>query len=494
MKKLISILLVICMLAAATAFAATEKVGVTMAAQEGLDFTLMENRHTLDDEDVRNRMQWAYQTIHDTDHFSEMESVNHENGIAQDINQELVEMGADLTAYDYLIYDSFELQLQDAYADQLGNGNTLEVNFDLNLDREVKLVVLLSNNEESWQCLDHENVNQNADGTAAVRFSELGTVLFLIDVKHQPASAGAEPDSNFTPSVSGKPAPDVVPPSGADPDIIARIYNENDELISEVPDEGWLVITPVSRRDTAEDKEVRERLEWAYNQIQTTPRLGDLDDEAGDGIGDEIDKVLDKTGFDDLDSDDMIVRDLFDATLYGTEYVDALNHHEAEFPANYIKLRCLENHDQPRIAGRIHDPIALSNWNAFMFFQKGTPMIYAGQEFCDQNQPSLFDIDRINWSGRDISAELAALAAFKKAHYPENAWFSAEADDEKHVVTARCGNAATCLLGVFSLRGSRELIQTDIPDGVYENLLCGESLEVKTGVIITGRPLVLKVR
>jgi len=326
MKKLISILLVICMLAAATAFAATEKVGVTMAAQEGLDFTLMENRHTLDDEDVRNRMQWAYQTIHDTDHFSEMESVNHENGIAQDINQELVEMGADLTAYDYLIYDSFELQLQDAYADQLGNGNTLEVNFDLNLDREVKLVVLLSNNEESWQCLDHENVNQNADGTAAVRFSELGTVLFLIDVKHQPASAGAEPDSNFTPSVSGKPAPDVVPPSGADPDIIARIYNENDELISEVPDEGWLVITPVSRRDTAEDKEVRERLEWAYNQIQTTPRLGDLPSEtAGEGVGAQIDSVLDRTGFADLTSDDLIVRDLFDASLYGDEYVDALN-------------------------------------------------------------------------------------------------------------------------------------------------------------------------
>ena len=177
------------------------------------------------------------------------------------------------------------------------------------------------------------------------------------------------------------------------------------------------------------------------------------------------------------------------------EYIEALNHQEAEFPANYVKLRCLENHDQPRIAGRIPDADALSNWNAFMFFQKGTPMIYAGQERCDANQPSLFDIDRTNWSGRDISAELAALAAFKKAHYPENAWFSAEADDEKHVVIARCGNADTCLLGVFSLSGSRELIQTDIPDGVYENLLCGESLEVKNGVIATsGRPLVLKIK
>ncbi|MBQ3574039.1 MAG: alpha-amylase [Clostridia bacterium] len=177
------------------------------------------------------------------------------------------------------------------------------------------------------------------------------------------------------------------------------------------------------------------------------------------------------------------------------EYIDALNHHEAEFPANYIKLRCLENHDQPRIAGRIQDPIALSNWNAFMFFQKGTPMIYAGQEFCDQNQPSLFDIDRVNWTGRDISAEITALAAFKKAHYPENAWFSAETVDEKHTVIARCGNKNTCLLGTFTLRGTAECLYVDIPDGEYENLLSGERAEVKNGKIHTdGKPLVLKIK
>jgi len=322
MKKLVSVLLVFCMLISLSALAAQDKVGVTMHAQEGLHFTLMEDRAALVDDEVRNRMQWAYSTIHETGHFSEMAASTHENGIIQDINQELVEMGTDLTAYDYLIYDSFELQLDDKYADKLQNG-TLEVNFDLNLDREVKLVVLLSNDEKTWKCVSHENITQTGD-SASVRFDELGTVLFLIDVKHG-AKPESEPDSNFTPSVSGKPAPDVIPPKGAEEGIIARIYDEEDKLVSEVPDEGWLVITPVSRRDTAEDKEVRERLEWAYNQIQTTPRLGDLDDEAGDGIGDEIDKVLDKTGFDDLDSDDMIVRDLFDATLYGTEYVDALN-------------------------------------------------------------------------------------------------------------------------------------------------------------------------
>ena len=177
------------------------------------------------------------------------------------------------------------------------------------------------------------------------------------------------------------------------------------------------------------------------------------------------------------------------------EYIDALNHQEAEFVPNYIKLRCLENHDQPRIAGRIRDAAALENWNAFMFFQKGTPMIYAGQEFCDKNQPSLFDIDRTNWSGPDISGEIRALAAFKKAQYPEDAWFAAEADDEKHTVIARCGNKNTCLLGIFTLCGTAEEIKTGVPDGKYENLLSGEKLEIANGVIHTaGKPLVLKIR
>ena len=208
----------------------------------------------------------------------------------------------------------------------------------------------------------------------------------------------------------------------------------------------------------------------------------------------------DAEGYDAFDIEyDYDIREKLDDYWAGVrplhEYIDALNHQEAEFPANYIKLRCLENHDQPRIAGRIHDPVALSNWNAFMFFQKGTPMIYAGQEFSDENQPSLFDIDRTNWSGRDISGEIRALAAFKKAYYPENAYFTAEADDEKHTVIAKCGNESSCLLGVFTLRGTAESIKTGVPDGTYENLLSGEAVEIAEGIIhTTGKPVVLKIR
>ena len=196
---------------------------------------------------------------------------------------------------------------------------------------------------------------------------------------------------------------------------------------------------------------------------------------------------------------DYDIREQLDAYWAGErplhEWIDALNAQEAIYPANYIKLRCLENHDQPRIAGRITDPRALRNWHAFLFLQKGTTLIYAGEENCDPNQPSLFDRDPVNWDGPDIGAELARLAALKKRHIPADGWFDAAADDDQHAVLARAGGAQSELLGLFSLRGTPVRMKADVPDGSYEELLSGRSVAISGGRIETdGEPLILKVR
>ena len=190
------------------------------------------------------------------------------------------------------------------------------------------------------------------------------------------------------------------------------------------------------------------------------------------------------------------IRELLDDYWAGKrslhEWVEALNLQECMYPANYIKLRCLENHDQPRIAGRISDPIALSNWHALMFMLKGTPMIYSGEEFCDANQPSLFDIDPVNWSGRDISDELRVLAALKK-RMPEKGWFIAEADDAQHAVCASVGDGKAGFTGIFSLKGKPAKMKADVPDGSYRNLLGGETLVITDGMIETnGRPVIIE--
>ena len=196
---------------------------------------------------------------------------------------------------------------------------------------------------------------------------------------------------------------------------------------------------------------------------------------------------------------DYDIRELLDAYWAGTkplhEWIEALNAQEAVFPANYIKMRCLENHDQPRIARRISDELALDNWHAFLFFQKGATLIYAGEEFCDANQPSLFEKDPVNWNGRDISAQIIRLAKVKKAYFPENGWFSAACDDERHAVCARFGNAETELAGLFSLKGKPVEMQTDLPDGSYTDLIAGTEICVQEGRVKTGgRPLIFKIR
>ena len=191
------------------------------------------------------------------------------------------------------------------------------------------------------------------------------------------------------------------------------------------------------------------------------------------------------------------IRELLDDYWAGKrplhEWVEALNGQECTYPANYIKLRCLENHDQPRIAGRISDPLALTNWHALMFMLKGTPMIYAGEEFCDANQPSLFEKDPVNWNGRDLSGELAHLASLKKRFFPADGAFTAEADDVQHAICAWHGmRGGRACIGLFSLKGQPVKMKADAPDGDYENLIDGSMISVHGGMLESdGRPVII---
>lgn len=169
-----------------------------------------------------------------------------------------------------------------------------------------------------------------------------------------------------------------------------------------------------------------------------------------------------------------------------------LSQQEAIYPTNYIKLRCLENHDQPRIASRYSDPAILRNWNAFLFFEKGATLLYGGEERCDPNQPSLFDKDPVRWDGPDISDELRRLIAMKKKYFPADGWFDARACDETGIVSATFGGTDTELVGVFSLEGKTAEAAVAVEDGEYENLL-GGMVTVRDGKILcTGEPVIFR--
>ena len=191
------------------------------------------------------------------------------------------------------------------------------------------------------------------------------------------------------------------------------------------------------------------------------------------------------------------VREVFDRYLRGkvplSRYLDALNFQETCYPANYNKLRFLENHDQPRIASFVRDERALVNDTAMLYFLKGTTLLYAGQEFENDHLPSLFDLDPIDRrTGHDLSGLLRRLYAVK--HQLGSAdWFFADADDANDLALLQRGSAGKRFVGVFSLKAKAADVRVDAADGVYENLIDRSTVTVKNGILFcTGEPVILR--
>ena len=208
----------------------------------------------------------------------------------------------------------------------------------------------------------------------------------------------------------------------------------------------------------------------------------------------------DTEAFDAFDVEyDYDVREVFDRVLRRqaplSAWIDLLEYQEAVYPANYNKLRCLENHDQPRIASVIPRESDLINYTALLYFLKGTTLLYAGQEFEDRRLPSLFEKEPIHRdTGRDLSPLLARLGQIKKQFFRPDDPFWGAAEDEMRVALLRRGNCA----GVFSLdsrSGPVELPEKlEIPDGSYPNLLGGEDLLVERGrALCSGRPAIIQL-
>lgn len=92
------------------------------------------------------------------------------------------------------------------------------------------------------------------------------------------------------------------------------------------------------------------------------------------------------------------------------EYLHALYTQEITYPANYVKLRMVENHDQKRAAHLFGTGSRLRNWTAMIYFIPGTTLLFMGQERGVAHEPSLFDKDTVDWdTGVDISDFLTRL-------------------------------------------------------------------------------------
>lgn len=189
------------------------------------------------------------------------------------------------------------------------------------------------------------------------------------------------------------------------------------------------------------------------------------------------------------------IREVFDHYLEGTaplsHYIDMVNLQEAVYPNNYIKLRCLENHDMPRIASYVKDDRALRNFTGFLYFLKGATLLYGGQEFCNDHLPSLFEKDVFSRdTGKDLTTLLQRLAKVKKEYLSAEDYFFGKAYAD--VAVLERNDTKTRKIGIFSLKGLAATVPVDFPDGSYENRVDGSMVEVRHGQVHTdGEPIII---
>lgn len=180
---------------------------------------------------------------------------------------------------------------------------------------------------------------------------------------------------------------------------------------------------------------------------------------------------------------------------------------ETLYPENYVKARFLENHDNPRAKKMIPNTKQLNNWTAFSFFEKGSTLLYAGQEACDTNTPSLFDKDPVRWSqGHDAYEKLIKrLSQIKKDPMFAIGRYKIHKIPKHDVILATYVDKNEVLYGIFNVGqkvGSVNLHVSDhgyvkmpeLKDGDYKNLISGGSVHVKEGHLdLLEEPIIFRV-
>lgn len=172
-------------------------------------------------------------------------------------------------------------------------------------------------------------------------------------------------------------------------------------------------------------------------------------------------------------------------------YLEMLRWQEAALPANYAKLRHVENHDNFRIMKFAPSRSQALAWTALAAFCRGPFMIFAGQESAVRRWPSLFERQPIEWGSYELTGYLATLARLKKHPAMAEGAFLVLADEP--CVQIGWGSpsqgrlaptpSGTGLYGVFNVEAAGPRVPVQLPDGSYPDLLGGGRVEVAGGAI-----------
>jgi hypothetical protein len=160
-------------------------------------------------------------------------------------------------------------------------------------------------------------------------------------------------------------------------------------------------------------------------------------------------------------------------------YLEMVRFQDCIYPTNYVKMRCVENHDNERIMALASSRSQALAWTAFQAFNKGAFLIYAGQEAGAVHTPSLFDLDTIDWGQYELQPFFSTLCRLKKDPAQREGRFlllSAEPAIEAVWLHSEGG-----LLGVFNTQGRDGRVNVPLTDGDYTDLLSKTIVRVRKG-------------
>ncbi len=176
------------------------------------------------------------------------------------------------------------------------------------------------------------------------------------------------------------------------------------------------------------------------------------------------------------------------------DYIHWLQKQEEIYPKDYVKMRNLENHDFGRIAELLNEDVALlKQWHAFNFFQKGSTMIFSGSEVFTPHHPDLFNKDTIDFTLPSYEEWVTKVNELTRGELFTFGVYEVKKAKEKDVITASYKLDAHYAYGVFNVSKSKGKIKVDIKDGIYQNHITNENIEVKNGELsLINEPIIIK--
>ena len=341
---------------AATIYDANGNVLAEILDDGSLQLTDVHHRETAD-----SRLGHAYdQLMHDV-HFSDVEAIDHDEKLKKDINDSL--NTDELIAYDLLAYEVFDVMINNPeVAALLTDGAYIEFTVELSEAQSAPLMVKFSEDGEHWKLLEDVVVSGKQ---VTIRMEKQGVVGFIKPYEVIPGTTytyteevlGTVPSTSeddqtiFRPSVSGKPAPELVPTiTEGNQIVIGYIHTTETTEPIVLTQEDYLVITPVSESAYVDDVTIHEHLQWSYDAILEAEEVQNIQTD----LGAQIDEQLAAGGFEQTHAD-LVVRDLFDVTYYG-EHVEQFYN-----PESLVELTFEEKEldpTQPLVVLHSHDSIS----------------------------------------------------------------------------------------------------------------------------------------